>query len=253
LTPAAIVTGASRGLGRQIAIELARRDWALIGVGCSAGGAAAREAAAAVQAAGAQSVLLPGDLSDATSAATIVADFLESSRGRLDLLVNNAGTFRAGTVARMSEAEWDRQVEVNLSAAFRLMRAAGAALTASEGAVVNVSSICGFRGAAGAGPYSAAKAGLEALTRAAAVEWGNSGVRVNAVIPGFLYETDMGRMSTDEYVDEVLAQSPLGRPAEVAAAARTVAELVEMKSVTGQVLSLESRVGRADTQGFSAG
>lgn len=249
---AALVTGASRGLGREVAVELGRRGCALVGIGCSSEGDAARAAAAAVAATGARAVTLAGDLLLTGSARDVVEAFLSSSEGRMDLLVNNAGMFRAAPVVRLSDAEWERQVEVNLSAAFRFMRASADALLACGGAVVNVSSICGFSGAAGAAPYSAAKAGLEALTRAAAVEWGPSGVRVNAVIPGFMPETDMGRNSTPEYVREVLALSPLGRAAEAAAVARAILQLAEMKSVTGQVINLESRAGRFETQRFSA-
>ncbi len=253
MSRAALVTGASRGLGRAVASELARRGWTHLGLGCSAGSDAAREALAEVEGLGARGALLAGDLSDPAVPERLVAEFLAFSRGRLDFLVNNAGLFRAALITRLSEAEWDRQVEVNLSAPFRAMRAASDALAACRGAVVNVSSLVGSRGASGAGPYSAAKAGLEALTRAAAVEWGGAGVRVNTVIPGFLHETDMGRASTPDYVKRVLSLSPLGRAADVASAARAVVELAEMPAVTGQVFNLESRAGRADVPGFSAG
>lgn len=250
---AALVTGASRGLGRAVATELARRGWTHLGLGCRAESDPACEALAEVEGLGARGALLVGDLNDPAVPARLVAEFLAFSHDRLDFLVNNAGFFGAGVVARLGEAEWDRQVEINLSAHFRVMRAAGEALAACRGAVVNVSSLVGSRGASGAGPYSAAKAGLEALTRAAAVEWGGAGVRVNAVIPGFLCETDMGRASTPDYVKGVLALSPLGRTADVASAARLIVELAEMPAVTGQVFNLESRAGRADAPGFSAG
>ncbi len=198
-------------------------------------------------------MILPGDLANPSVPDRLVREFLEFSGGRLDLLVNNAGVFTAGLSATLSEAEWDRHLAVNLSAPFRLMRAAAGALMASRGAVVNVSSLVGFRGGHGAAAYSAAKCGLEALTRAAAVEWGPSGVRVNAVIPGFLHETDMGLASHPEYVKSVLAASPLGRAADVESAAKLVADLAEMPAVTGQVLSLEGRCGRHDSPPFVSG
>jgi 3-oxoacyl-[acyl-carrier protein] reductase len=247
----ALVTGGSRGLGRAVALELARREWSLVGLGCTPGSASGREAAAQVSALGCRAELLEGDLADPAVPGRLVGRFLELSDGRMDLLVNNAGWFSAGRVNRLSEADWDRQVAVNLSAAFRMLRAAGEALGRSAGAVVSVSSLVGFRGAAGAAAYSAAKAGLEALTRTAALEWGGRGVRVNAVIPGFLHETDMGAASTDEYVAGVLALSPLGRPAEVAAAARLIVELGGMSAVTGQVFALEGRVGPPDAPRFA--
>ena len=243
---AALVTGASRGLGRAVAEELARRGWTHLGIGCRT------PTEFRTPNPEPRTLVLPGDLADPATPDRMVREFLAFSGGRLDLLVNNAGEFQAGLVATLSEAEWDRHLAVNLSAPFRLMRAAGEALAASRGAVVNVSSLVGFRGAAGAAAYSAAKAGLEALTRAAAVEWGGSGVRVNAVIPGFLHDTDMGRASSPGYVAGVLAESPLGRAADVAGAARLIVELAGLSAVTGQVLCLEGRVGFADAPALSA-
>lgn len=250
MSRAALVTGASRGLGRAAVRELARRGYSHLGIGASALSDATRETLAEVEGLGARGLVLAGDLADPAVPARLVGEFLGFTGGRLDLLVNNAGFFRAGVVPRIEEAEWDRQVEINLSAPFRMMRAAGEALAASRGAVVNVSSVCGFGGAQGSGPYSAAKAGLEALTRAAAVEWGGAGVRVNALIPGFLYYTDMGRASTPDYVEQVLSFSPLGLAADVESAARMIAEMAEAPAATGQVFSLEGRAGRADAPKF---
>jgi NAD(P)-dependent dehydrogenase (short-subunit alcohol dehydrogenase family) len=267
---AALITGASRGLGRAVAEELARRGYSHLGLGCrkavpgseflvpgsqpqQPGTSPSTTLGALSLSKGNQepgTVWLCGDLSDPTVPDRLVREFLEFSGGRLDLLVNNAGAFTAGLVVKLTESDWDRQVAVNLSAPFRMMRAAAAALAASRGAVVNVSSLVGFHGGHGAAAYSAAKSGLEALTRAAAVEWGGAGVRVNAVIPGFLADTDMGRESSPEYVEEVLAASPLGRAADVAGSARVIAELADLPAVTGQVFSLEGRCGRPDAPPF---
>lgn len=253
MTRAALVTGASRGLGRAVALELARRGCSRIGLGCRHDGERVRMVLQELEAEGTRACRLVGDLGAVGTGRRIVDEFLAFSGGELDLLVNNAGCFRAGALPRVSEEEWDRQVSVNLSGVFRTIRAALEALRLSRGAIVNVSSICGFRGAQGAGPYSAAKAGLEALTRSAALELGEQGIRVNAVIPGFLRETDMGAASDAGYVEAVLAQSPLGRTADVASAARVIADLGKLTAVTGQVISLESRVGRADMPRFFAG
>lgn len=247
---AALVTGATRGLGRAVAEELARRRWSLLGLGCRRPPEPPPPPPPLPS--GARTLLLPGDLADPDVPARIVRRFLEFSGGRLDLLVNNAGVFRAGLLPTLAEAEWDRQLAVNLSAPFRLLRAAAEALTAARGSAVNVSSLVGARGLAGGAAYSAAKCALEGLTRAAAVELGPAGVRVNAVIPGFLAATDMGRDSRPQYVAAVLARSPLGRPAETAAAARLVADLAEMPAVTGQVLSLDGRVGPGPAPPFPA-
>jgi NAD(P)-dependent dehydrogenase (short-subunit alcohol dehydrogenase family) len=243
LSRAALISGASRGLGLAIALELAERGCGPLGLGCCRPSYGAKEALGRVRAAGADALLLPGDLCDSRNPGRLVGDFLDFSGGRLDLLVNNAGCFSPATVPRMVLAEWDRQVEVNLSAPFRLIRAAAAALCAARGAVVNIGSYCGSKGTHGGSAYSAAKCGLEALTRTAALELGAFGVRVNAVIPGFLRETDMGAASNPAYVQAVLARSPLARPAEVSTAARAVAELADMPAVTGQIIWLEGRVG----------
>jgi 3-oxoacyl-[acyl-carrier protein] reductase len=245
LSRIALITGASRGLGRCVALELAGRGYGRIGLGCRTAGQAAQAIRDDLRARGVEAELLAGDLAEPGTSERIVSEFLGGCSRGLDLLVNNAGYFKAARIGQLEEAEWDRQIEINLSAAFRMMRAAGTALSLARGAVINVSSVCGFSGAAGAGPYCAAKAGLEALTRAAAVEWGGQGIRVNAVIPGFMHETDMGRASTADYVAAVLSLSPLRKPAAAPAAARMIAELAELQAVTGQVLSMEGRVGSA--------
>ncbi len=249
---AALVTGASRGLGLNVAVELARRGYDCVGLGCSRNSDAAQESRRLVEGEGARARLLVGDLLEEGAAESIVHEFLDFSGSRLQLLVNNAGYFRASPLVRLSEEEWDRQIAINLSAPFRTMRASIDALSESGGSIVNVSSLCGFKGAHGAGPYSAAKAGLEALTRSAALELGERGIRINAVIPGFMLETDMGAASDPDYVKAVLELSPLRKTADVASVASAIADLVEMPAVTGQILSFESRVAQTNMPRFFA-
>ncbi len=247
----ALVTGASRGLGREIVLSLARRGFEVIGLGCREENGAL-EVIAELKALGCRGIELCGDLGDPETPQKISRQFVDQA-GNLDFLVNNAGCFSPCLITNMDEQQWDRQVEVNLSAPFRMMRSCAAALADSRGSIVNVSSLCGFSGAAGAGPYSAAKSGLEALTKAAAIEWGPSSVRVNAVIPGFLHQTDMGRASSENYVDYVLSRSPLEKSADVRSAAELIASLPDMPNVTGQVFSLEGRVGCPSAPAFGAG
>jgi meso-butanediol dehydrogenase/(S,S)-butanediol dehydrogenase/diacetyl reductase len=229
-------------LGRQIACELAARGYSPIGIAFRGGRREALGTQAEVASRGGSGVLLQGDLEDSAVPGALTEDFLRASGGRLDLLVNNAGTFNARLVPRLSETEFDRQLAVNLSAPFRFMRAAQCALKNACGAVINVGSLVGMHGAIGLAAYSAAKAGLEALTRAAAAEWGADGIRVNAVIPGFMPDSAMGRTSSSTYAARALSVSPLGVPSDPATVARMLVSLAEAPCITGQIVLLDGRV-----------
>jgi len=215
----ALVTGASRGIGRAVALELASQG-AAVAVGCSANAAAAAKVVAAIEKAGGRAVPLQADLADPAAAASLVERTLEAF-GNLDIVVNNAGVTRDGLLVRMSDADWDTVLAVDLGAAFRICRAALRPMLRQRwGRIVNVSSVAGVSGNPGQANYSAAKAGLIGLTRSLAKEVGGRGITVNAVAPG-LIETDMTAgldAAVLQRAVELVPARRLGTAVEVAAA-----------------------------------
>ncbi len=162
--------------------------------------------------------------------------------GRLDVLVNNAGISRDRTILKMSEEEWRRVIEVNLSGAFWVLQAAAKVMSAQkDGAILNVASILAARGAVGGANYAAAKAGLVALTKSAARELGRFNVRVNAFLPGF-HPTDMNQAFTPEHVEKIKGEHSLGRFPDREELGRFIVHLAGLKSVSGQVFAFESRI-----------
>jgi 3-oxoacyl-[acyl-carrier protein] reductase len=204
----AIVTGASRGIGRAIAVRLAQDGADVALVARSAEALAATKGA--VEAAGRRSAVLALDVADGkavTEGVKRVADEL----GRLDIVVNNAGLTKDGLVMRMSDEDWDTVLDVDLKGVFHFCRASLRALLKSPaGRIVNISSIVGMIGNAGQANYAAAKSGLFGLTRSLAKELGGRRVTANAVCPGFI-ETDMTSGLSAEIRQNSLRSIPLGR------------------------------------------
>ncbi|XOB97670.1 3-oxoacyl-[acyl-carrier-protein] reductase [Deinococcota bacterium DY0809b] len=214
----ALVTGSSRGIGRAIALELARRGFALA-VHYARGEAAAREVAAEAERLGAPKVAVLGaDLSRKEAAAELVAR-THTELGGLDVLVNNAGITRDGLLIRMKDDDWDAVLETNLSAVFRLTReAVKRMMKARWGRIVNVASVVGLMGNPGQANYVAAKAGLIGFTKTIAKEYGGRGITANAVAPGFI-KSDMTARLPEKVQQEYLSAIPagrFGRPEEVA-------------------------------------
>jgi 3-oxoacyl-[acyl-carrier protein] reductase len=214
----ALVTGASRGIGRAIALELGRQGATVIGTATTAEGAAAiGEAFAQGGIAG------RGEALNVTAAAACEAlvDALQKEFGGVAILVNNAGITRDNLAMRMKDEEWQAVVDTNLSAVFRMSKLVmRGMMKARHGRIVNVTSVVGSMGNAGQANYAAAKAGVAGMSRALARELGSRNVTVNCVAPGFI-DTDMTR-ALDEAQTAALTQSiPLGRfgqPEDVAAA-----------------------------------
>jgi 3-oxoacyl-[acyl-carrier protein] reductase len=234
----ALVTGGSRGIGRAIAVALGRRGAKVI-VNYAARADAAREAAAAVEAAGGQAAIAGFDVADPAAVSEAIKA-IGKDHGGLDILVNNAGVAINGLVMRFSDDQWQKTLAVNLGGAFHCIRAAASLLLRAKaaGRIINITSVIGEMGNGGQTAYAASKAGLIGLTRSTARELASRGITCNAIAPGFI-ETDM----TAEHLPEaqrgkLLEQIPLGkigRPEDVADAAAFLAG-PEAAYITGQVL-----------------
>jgi 3-oxoacyl-[acyl-carrier protein] reductase len=217
----ALVTGASKGIGAAIAIELAKDGWA-VGVNYNSDREGAERTVAAIEEAGGRAVAVGGDISDANGVANQLFDTLEEQLGPVLALVNNAGITADGLAIQMEDDDWNRVIDTNLTAAFRMTRRAmRPMIKARFGRIVNVASVVGPRANAGQANYAAAKAGLIGMTKTVAAEVARRGVTVNAVAPGFI-ATDMTEDVPDAVIDAIPAKRT-GTPEEVAAAVRFLA------------------------------
>jgi 3-oxoacyl-[acyl-carrier protein] reductase len=214
----ALVTGASRGIGRAIALELARSGARVVGTATTEQGAAEIGKALSETIAAGEGRRL--DVRDAAQCDALL-ESLQKSHGDVAILVNNAGITRDNLTLRMKDAEWDEVLETNLKAVFRLSRGVmRGMMKARWGRIVNITSVVGASGNAGQANYAAAKAGVVGMTKSLARELGSRGITVNCVAPGFI-DTDMTRALTQAQRDALLGQIPLGRlgdPADIAAA-----------------------------------
>lgn len=235
----AIVTGGSRGIGRAVALLLARQgaDIAFLDrSACRSEGHPTGE----IEALGRRTICVAGDVTDAAACAATVAETLREL-GRLDILVNNAGITRDDLALRMTDEAWAEVISVNLTGAFYMARAAlRPMLKQRSGRIVNMSSVAGQMGNAGQANYSASKAGLIGLTKALAREVASRGITVNAVAPGFVL-TELTDVLPENIKEGIKAATPLGRFATVDEVAVAVAFLVsdEASYVTGQVLGVD--------------
>jgi 3-oxoacyl-[acyl-carrier protein] reductase len=210
----AVVTGASRGIGAAIALELAGAGHR-VAVNYRSDREAAETIVAAVRELGVEALAIGADVCDPDAAETLLGG-AEAELGPVTVLVNNAGITADNLSLRLSDEDWDSVIETDLSAAFRLTRRAlKPMIRARYGRIVNVASVVGVRANAGQANYAAAKAGLMAMTRTVAVEVARRGVTVNAVAPGFI-ETEMTADIAGGLADAIPARRP-GTPAEVAA------------------------------------
>ena len=229
----ALVTGASRGIGAAIALELAQRGLVVIGTGTST--ESAQKITATLGAFGGQG--RPLDVNDGAALDALVDDIVKT-RGGLHVVVNNAGITRDMLAMRLKDDDWDAVLETNLKAVFRVSRAAIRPMMKQRyGRIISITSVVGAAGNAGQANYAAAKAGVAGMTRALARELGSRNITVNCVAPGFI-ETDMTSRLPEAQQQALLAQIPLGHLGKPADVAHAVAYLASPQAsyVTGQEL-----------------
>ncbi len=231
----ALVTGASRGIGAACARALAADGW-VVGVNYRVDRDGALAVVEQIERAGGTALALDGDVSDPQTADALFAQ-LEQRHGPVLVLVNNAGVRADGLAPQIADADWDRVLETNLSAAFRLTRRAlGPMLRARFGRVINIASIVGLRANAGQANYAASKAGLIGMTKTIAAEVARRGITVNAVAPG-LIETGLSEGIGDALLKNIPARR-VGSPEEVAACVRFLAS-EQASYVTGSTLTVD--------------
>lgn len=236
MTKSALVTGASRGIGRSIALQLAEE-----GYNVAVNYAGSKEKAEAVveeiKAKGVDSFAIQANVADADEVKAMIKEVV-SQFGSLDVLVNNAGITRDNLLMRMKEQDWDDVIDTNLKGVFNcIQKATPQMLRQRSGAIINLSSVVGAVGNPGQANYVATKAGVIGLTKSAARELASRGITVNAVAPGFIV-SDMTDALSDELKEQMLTQIPLARFGQDTDIANTVAFLASDKAkyITGQTI-----------------
>ncbi len=236
---AALVTGGSRGIGRAVCLELARRG-ASIAVNYAGNSGAAEETAVLCRELGAEAETFQADVADPAACEALIAAVKERF-GRLDILVNNAGISRDGLLMTAKEEDFSKTLDTNLKGAYFCTKAAAKVMLRQKyGRIVCLSSVVGLRGNPGQTAYAASKAGLLGLTKAAAKELAGRDITVNAVAPGYI-ATDMTNLLPDKAKEAMLTTIPKGRPGDPEDVARAVAFFAEKESayITGQVLCVD--------------
>lgn len=235
----AVVTGASRGIGREIALELARRGAALV-VNYNRSAGAAEDVVSAIKDEGGEAVAVQADVSDFEQAQQLIKSALDAY-DKIDILVNNAGTTRDMLLMMMPEQDWDDVVRINLKSAYNCSKAALRPMMRKRyGRIINMTSAAGIAGNPGQTNYSASKAGLIGLTKSLAREIGARSITVNAVAPGFV-PTDLTESVPENIREASIQQIPLGRWGTAEEVAYAVAFLAsdEASYITGHVLSVD--------------
>ena len=235
----ALVTGASRGIGRAIAETLAAQG-AKVAINYAGNVKAAEEAKAAIEAAGGEAILVKADVSDPAAVQEMISTVTEAF-GQIDILVNNAGITRDGLLMRMKDEAWDAVISTNLKGVYNCTKAVTKLMMKKRyGRIVNMTSVVGITGNAGQTNYSAAKAGVIGFSKSAAKELSSRGITVNMVAPGFI-DTDMTAVLPEKVKEEMAAGIPLGRIGKAQDVANAVLFLVSDQAsyITGQVVNVD--------------
>lgn len=235
----ALVTGASRGIGRAIALRLAE-EGAKVAINYAGNAKAAEEVKAEIEAKGGEAILIQADVSDSAAAESMVKTVMDAF-GRVDILVNNAGITRDALLMRMKDEDFDAVINTNLKGVFYCTRAVTKPMMKQRsGHIINMASVVGVVGNASQANYGAAKAGVIGFTKSAAKELAGRGITVNSVAPGFI-ETDMTAVLTDKVKDAMVEGIPMkrgGKPEDVANAVLFLAS-DQASYITGQVLHVD--------------
>lgn len=235
----AVVTGASRGIGRAIALELARTG-AFVVINYNGSKEKAEEVQAQIAAEGGESIIWQCNVADYKACEDFFAQVIKTY-GKVDILVNNAGITKDGLLMRMSEEDFDKVIHVNLKGTFNCIRQVSRQmLKQRSGRIINMASVVGICGNAGQANYAASKAGVIGLTKSAAKELASRGVTVNAIAPGFI-ETDMTDVLSERVKENTAKMIPMGSFGKPEDIAKTAAFLASdgARYITGQILSVD--------------
>ena len=234
----AIITGASRGIGRAIALELATQGASIV-VNYASSSSAAEAVVAEINAAGGQSIALKADVSKVEEVEALFNATMEKF-GRIDILVNNAGITRDTLLLRMKPEDWQAVIDLNLTGVFLCTRAASKImLKQRSGRIINISSVAGQMGNPGQANYSAAKAGVIGFTKTIAKELASRGITVNAVAPGFIATDMTSKLSNTEDILKFIPLGRYGQPEEIAGMVRFLAADPAAAYITGQVFNVD--------------
>lgn len=235
----AVVTGASRGIGKAIAMKFAQLG-ATVVINYNGSAQKAEEVKQSIIADGGRAVIKQCNVADYDACEAFIKEVIDQF-GRIDILVNNAGITKDGLIMRMSEEDFTNVVDVNLKGTFHCIRFASRQMMKQRsGRIINMSSVVGISGNAGQINYAASKAGVIGMTKSAAKELASRGITVNAIAPGYI-ETDMTNVLSDKVKEETMKQIPLGRLGQTGDIAAATAFLAsdEAGYITGQVLAVD--------------
>lgn len=235
----ALVTGASRGIGRAVAIRLAQAGADVV-VNYAGSEGAAQETVDAIEALGRKAIKIQANVADAEQVGAMVQE-AHDAFGHIDILVNNAGITKDGLLMRMKDEDWDAVLDINLKGTYLVTKAISKIMMKQRsGSIINMTSVVGVMGNAGQTNYAASKAGVIGFTKSCAKEMASRGIRVNAIAPGFIH-TEMTDVLSDKVKDAMVAQIPLGRMAQPDEVANVAVFLAAPFSayVTGQVINVD--------------